>query len=86
MVLKYITLYYDDYEKKYGDGFYPSTLFEKGYESLLTGFKNANGYWIQISGDPITGFDGNEKNNVLKLLNDEIFQSKHILNRQGFLI
>jgi hypothetical protein len=86
MVIKYITLYYDSYEKTYGDGFYPSTTFVKGYESILTGFKNADGCWKQVTGDPITGFDGNERNNVLNLLNDERYRSNHILDSFGYLI
>ena len=86
MVVKYITLYYDAYEKKYGDGFYPSTTFVKGYESILTGFKNANGCWKQVTGDPIKGFDGDERNNVLSLLNDDVVQSKNILDLLGYLI
>jgi len=86
MVIKYITLHYDPYEKKFGDGFYPCTTFVKGYESILTGFKNADGCWIQISGDSITGLDGNERNNILKLLNDDVVQSKNILDKHGYLI
>jgi hypothetical protein len=86
MVVKYITLYYDSYEKTYGDGFYPSTTYSSGYESLLTGFKNVDGCWKQVSGDPITGFDGNERNNVLNLLNDHVFKSNHVLDSFGYLI
>jgi hypothetical protein len=86
MVVKYITLYYCSYEKIYGDGFYPYTKFVKGSESILTGFKNVDGCWKQVTGDPITGFDGNERNNVLNLLNDHLFKSNHVLNTHGYLI
>jgi hypothetical protein len=86
MTVKYITLYYDSYEKMYGDGFYPCTTFVKGYELILTGFKHVNGCWVQVTGDPITGFDGNERNNVLSLLNDHIVQNNHLLNLSGCLI
>ena len=86
MVVKYITLYYDPYEKTYGDGFYPSTKYSSGNEAILTGFKNADGCWKQVTGDPITGFDVNERNNVLTLLNDSKFRSNHILDSFGYLI
>lgn len=86
MVIKYVSLYYDSYEKTYGDGFYPSTTFVKGYDCILTGFKNADGCWKQVTGDPITGFDADERNNLLKLLNDDVARSNHILDTLGYLI
>ena len=84
--MKFVCLYYDSYEKKFGDGFYAYTRGINGYASIMTGFKNVNGCWQQVTGDPITGFDGNEKIELLKLLNDEIFQSSVIRNRYGYVI
>ena len=86
MVVKYVTVYYDPYEKTYGDGFYAYTKFSKGFESILTGFKIVDSCWQQVTGDPITGFDGNERNAFLELLNDSEFQSKNILDIFGYLI
>ena len=86
MVVKYFTLYYDPYEKKSGDGFYPYTKFVKGSEGILTGFKFMDGYWKQVSGSPINGFGGNEKNEVLKLLNDILFQNNIIVNNLGVVL
>lgn len=81
MVVKYITLYYDPNEK-----FYPYTKFIKGFQSILTGFKFFNDYWYQVTGDPITGFDKNEKKALLKLLNDNLFESSIVVNRLGVII
>ena len=100
-LVKTITLYYDSYEKNFGDGFYPQTTFVQGYESINIQFNFTDGYWQQSSGDPITGFDGNERKNVLNLLNHHdklhseviagttvpaIYVSNTILDILGYLI
>ena len=81
MVIKYITLYYDPNEKSV---FY--TKFVKGFQSILTGFKFFNDYWYQVTGDPITKLDKKGKDTLLKLLNDNLFESVIVVNRLGVII
>jgi len=70
MVVKYITLFYDSYEKRFGDGFYPCAKYVKGWDSIIIGFKLIDGCWQQVTGDRITGYDGNARDEILQLLND----------------
>jgi hypothetical protein len=86
MVIKNITFYYDGYEKRFGDGFYPLTKPVNGYETISISFKFIDGCWQQISGDPINGFDGNERRKVLVLLNDNEYKSFIILDLLGYVI
>jgi hypothetical protein len=86
VLVKIITLYYDSYEKNFGDGFYPQTTFVQGYESINIQFNFTDGCWQQSSGDPITGFDGNERKNILNLLNHHNYISNNILDTLGYLI
>ena len=86
MVIKYITLYYDINEKNNGE-YYPVTTFVKGHISILVGFKFTDSCWQQVTGDrPIDGFENDERNNLLKLLNDDTFKAKNILDLLGYLI
>jgi hypothetical protein len=86
MVVKNITFYYDGYEKKFGDGFYPLTTPFKGYQTMSIEFEFIDGCWQQISGDSINGFDGDERSKVLVLLNDNEHKSFIILDILGYVI
>ena len=67
-MLKYITLYYDSYEAKHGDGFYPLTYMDQSCDTEIEiGFELVNGTWMQATGPHIHGYD--EYNKVLNFLN-----------------
>ena len=87
MIIKYITLYYDSYEKNFGDGFYPLTFKDKSCnESVDIGFEYINGVWAQYTENCIKGFDLGEQKKVLNLLNDSKHHSNIIVDRLGYLI
>jgi hypothetical protein len=86
MSTKLVTLYYDSYEKNYGDGFFPLTMYYKGYDQVNIGFIYSNSFWRQISGDNIHGLDGNERNYLLNILNDNKICCSSILNKIGMTI
>jgi hypothetical protein len=86
MATKSIKLFYDNYEKNFGDGFYPQTYSSKGLQEIVIEFVFIDGCWKQNSEDPITGFDGNERNVILNLLNDNKNYSSVILDKLGYLI
>jgi len=69
MANKSVTLYYDSYEKNFGDCFYPLTTCSNGYEETVIQFRYSNGAWRQSSCDNIHGLDGNEKKLLLYILN-----------------
>ena len=61
-------MYYDDYEKKYGDGFYPTVFKNQSCNSEIDIlFELYEGELTQLSGPPIKGYDGNTYNEILKL-------------------
>ena len=59
MVQKLIKMYYDSYEFKYGDGFYPIPCKINGYDSEIDIlFQYYDHELTQLSGPPIKGYDG----------------------------
>ena len=77
-MLKYITLYYDSYEAKFGDGFYPLTYKDQSCDTeIKIGFEFINGNWSQATGPSIHGYDGNEYSKVMAQLNKD-FQYEHM--------
>ena len=84
-IIKTITLYHDGYETRNGDGFYPSAIPHECWEEIEVQFQFVpDGYWYQVSEYNIKGFDGNERSNILKLLNDEKYNSNRIVSRLGY--
>ena len=81
-----IPVYFDDYEKKYGDGFYPQlerndlalthTTTINFRTMIIRENDEANGRlmntWIQTSNNPIKGLDGDCGVKLLQLLNKEV--------------
>ena len=86
MSIKLVILYYDSYEKNFGDGFYPQTTFSKGFTEIEIEFRYSNGFWRQCSGDNIHGLDGNERTYLLTILNDNKICCSSILNKIGMEI
>jgi hypothetical protein len=74
-----VKMYYDEYEKYFGDGFYPLLENEKDKSQITISFEYMNNYWIQKSQDEITGLDGDIGKNLLEILNREA-------NKMGTLI
>ena len=71
------TMYYDHYEKEFGDGFYPLCESKDllGYtmsKTNITFALNQNGVWTQINNDNIYGLDGDHGKLLLDILNQEI--------------
>ena len=71
-----IKMYYDIYEEKFGDGFYPLSFNESGtltqIDILFTEFQMLNGeiVWKQDNKiNPIMGLDGSTGIDLLGLLN-----------------
>ena len=65
---KIIKMYYDLYEMKYGDGFYPLTFKEhKSNIEIDILFELYDGELTQLSGPKIKGYDGNTYNEILNL-------------------
>ena len=65
-----VDLYYDAYEKNFGDGYFCSSEHESHCDSVKTHvFQIHNDMWIQISGDCIDGLDGDNGINLLDKLN-----------------
>jgi hypothetical protein len=65
-----IVLYYDSYEKDFGDGFYPVT--EKNNtcsKEIIITFLLKDQYWIQTNESIIFGLDGDEGKILLDKLN-----------------
>ena len=72
-----VSMYYDRYEKEFGDGFYPlcktddligSTMTETNIKFDLDRF----GFWKQISNDMIYGLDGDHGKLLLNILNIQL--------------
>ena len=66
----HIELFYDSYEKVYGDGFYPVT--EKcntcSSNAIIEFELDKNEYWKQTTYQSIKGLDGNQGEKVLQLI------------------
>ena len=81
-MLTYVTLYYDDYEAKNGDGFYPLTYNNASCDTEIEiGFEFINGTWMQATGPHIHGWDGNEYSKVMKLLNEQYKKNNLCINK-----
>lgn len=66
---KTITLYYDSYEKNYGDGFYPLIYKDLSCDKQIDiDFELIDGNLIQRNGPPISGYDGNTYTDIIKLI------------------
>ena len=65
---KIVTLYYDPYEMKFGDGFFPTVNRESGSSSIDILFEYYNNELIQLSGPPIKGYDGNTYSQIVNLV------------------
>ena len=67
---KVITMYYDSYEKKYGDGFYPLLYKEHAsYAEIQIEFELIDGVLVHNQ-SYIDGYDGNTYEDILKILNE----------------
>ena len=75
-------LYFDKYEKEFGDGFYPQLkidvnksygVINNSYGSITISFKliDNNTAWIQLDGPVIMGFDGTNGIPILICLNSQ---------------
>jgi hypothetical protein len=80
-------LYYDSYEKDFGDGFYPqlTPMINQKPDFITISFKLIEYMnelvWIQITGPVIYGFDGFFGIQILVSLNNELkIGAKKILN------
>ena len=75
----FVKLYYDSYEKNFGDGFYPVTVCNTPCTEEVT-IKFAvpieNGNWVQIDKDKIMGLDGDEGIKLLAILNSLVPTTK----------
>ena len=74
MNVKDIVMYYDEYERLHGDGFYPSPepMGEEysGVVSILFKLNESDQSWNQVSGQPFDGLDGDYGIKLLNKLND----------------
>ena len=66
---KTITLYYDLYEKNYGDGFYPLLYKDLSCNQQIDiDFELIDNKLIQHNGPSIKGYDGNTYNDIIKII------------------
>lgn len=89
-------LYYDSYEKEFGDGFYPQLQPFGGICNCtptmitfrLIKYNNEGEFaWAQIDNCVIYGFDGDSGIQILNSLNQEAnFDAKKIINNGGRII
>ena len=92
-----IKMYYDVYEKYFGDGFFPY-IKENNYEleiqnnlnicKIIFNFKyDSNEHaWIQITEDAIYGLDGDTGETLLKQLNNQINVDGNIIKNKYNII
>jgi hypothetical protein len=83
MTVKDIAMYYDEYERLHGDGFYPSPEpmgdEYSGFVSILFKLNESDQSWNQISGQSFDGLDGDYGIKLLNKLNDgELFPATKI--------
>lgn len=70
-------LFYDNYEKLYGDGFYPQLIPIDSHHNICTNIlfrleiNNGILSWVQINGSSIYGFEGIYGIQLLVSLNNE---------------
>ena len=72
-----VSMYYDRYEKEFGDGFYPlcktDDLTHHQYPETNIKFElDRFGFWKQISNDMIYGLDGDHGKQLLDILNIQL--------------
>lgn len=85
-------MYYDSYEKNYGDGFYPQLKDMPSGASInmafrLIKYKERDFAWVQVSGCAIRDFDGLNGDELLISLNLEAqVDAKWIINWAGRII
>ena len=61
-------MYYDSYEMKNGDGFYPMVFKDQSCDSEIDIlFELYDGELTQLSGPSIKGYDGNTYNLIIKM-------------------
>ena len=85
-----VKMYYDEYEKYFGDGFYPF-FQEKEKEmdktEIVISFYYKEKCWIQINNEEINGLDGDMGKHLLDYLNREgIETGRMIKNNYGIII
>jgi len=88
-----VAMYYDRYEKEFGDGFYPlcktDDLTRHQYPETNIKFElDRFGFWKQISNDIIYGLDGDHGKRLLdslniQLLNDQRIELMQCIAKQG---
>ena len=83
----HVKMFYDDYEKYFGDGFYPILEENEKYTSIIISFQYKNDNWIQISQDEINGLDRDVGKELLDFLNNEgNEEGKIIKNSYGYIL
>ena len=69
-VREIVDLWYDEYERYNGDGYYPLTKQDTPCDMRETHvFQKELNCWKQITGDPISGLDGDAGIQLLDILN-----------------
>ena len=66
-----VKMYYDHYEKYFGDGFFPILEKNENLLSIIISFEYNNNNWVQITQDEIHGLDMDIGNKLLNILNKE---------------
>lgn len=71
MVEVEVQMYYDEYEREYGDGFYPVFSFGKRMKpvSIQFDYDNEKQVWVQKTEEMIKGLDDSCGDDLLQLLN-----------------
>ena len=78
-----LTLYYDPDD----DCLFPSTeKLHSSYKQIKVSFEFKNESWSQIDGNNIDGFDLEEYNKVLKILNGTEYNAKHLFDSYGYML
>lgn len=76
-----VLMYYDEYEKEHGDGFYP-VLFSPcsvGWKEIMIEFEFANRIWRQKTEDMIYGLDCEIGSKLLNILNTRTNANGHTI-------
>ena len=60
---------YDPWEFEMGDGLFPEPVENNATSGVVMKFRKEGDYWVQISGDSITGLDGEFGIQMLNALN-----------------
>lgn len=67
---KILDLFYDAYEYKFGDGYYPGDKQEDSFDARQVHvFQKDKNSWVQLTGPNIQGLDGDYGVKLLKILN-----------------